>query len=389
MELTVLDLVIAVFAVGAASAGYRLGFLARSAGWAGLLAGLSLAALAVEPVVSWVGATDPVVSLLVAATTILALATVGQGIGLLIGGLVRHRLPRGGARTLDRVGGAVAGVVGVLIAIWLLLPALGVVPGAVAAAARSSSIVDLVEATAPEPPQALRDLGRRIDQTDFPDVFTGMRRAPEVSPPPDQIPLDPQVVQRVRRSALNVETQGCGRASEGSGFVAAPEIVVTNAHVVAGAEQIRVLRDDGDRLPARLVNFDPGRDLAVLRVPGLDRPPLPLAETTTGATGAVFGHPGGQDQLRIAPAAVADVIDAVGRDIYARSTVRRRVAVLSADLERGDSGGAFVTQGGRVAGVAFAIAPDRSGTAYALATSELRAALSADNTGAVSSGPCT
>lgn len=390
MGLTLLDLIIAAFALGAASAGYQLGFVARSAGWVGALGGLFIAAFAVEPVVAWIGATDPLTSLIVAIITILALTTAGQGIGLTVGHLVRRRLPRTGpTRVLDRVGGAVAGVVGVLITIWLLLPALGVVPGDIAAAARNSVVVAAVETAAPDPPQALRDLGRRIDQTDFPEVFTGMRPAPEVRPPPTEIPLASQVVDQVRPSVLNVEAEGCGRIQEGSGFVAAPEVIVTNAHVVAGSVQVNVLRNDGQRLPAILVNFDPGRDLAVLRVPGIQRRPLPLTSTTPGATGAVFGHPLGQDQLRIAPARVAEVVDAVGRDIYGRSRVRRSVAVLSADLERGDSGAALVTGDGLVSGVAFAIAPDRPGTAYALTTSELRSALGAENTTAVSSGPCT
>lgn len=389
MEPTALDLLIALFAVSAAAAGYRLGFVARAAAWAGVLAGLFVAALVVEPVVARVDASDPVLSLLVAATTILVLALLGQGVGLTIGSAVRRRFPRRGpARALDRAGGAVAGVVGVLITIWFLLPALGVVPGDIAAAARNSVVVDLVESAAPRPPQALRDLGRRIDETDFPEVFIGMRPAPEVSPPPEQIPLAPSIVERVAPSTVNVETAGCGATQDGSGFVAAPELVVTNAHVVAGADQIRVLRDDGERLLATLVGFDPGRDLAVLRVPGIDRQPLPLADTSVGAMGAVFGHPLGQDQLRVAPAGVAEVVDAVGRDIYGRSEVRRRVAVLSADLAPGDSGGALITGDGQVSGVAFAIAPDRRGTAFALATSELRAALSADVTGAVDSGPC-
>ena len=389
MSITVLDLVIGAFAVGAASAGYRLGFLARSASWVGALGGLWVAAFTVEPVVAWVGATQPVVSLLVAAATILGFAVIGQAIGFSVGLVFRRRLARErGARLLDGIGGAVAGIVGVLITIWLLLPVLGVVPGDVAAAARNSVVVDVVESAAPDPPQALRDLGRRVDETDFPEVFTGMRPAPEVSPPPSQIPLAPQVVARVRRSAVNIEAPGCGGFKEGSGFVAAPEIVVTNAHVVAGTDDIEVLRNDGQRLAATLVNFDPGRDLAVLRVPGLERAPLPLISTASGATGAVFGHPGGQDELRVAPAAVADVVDAVGRDIYGRSRVRRRVAVISSDLEPGDSGAALVTGSGQVSGVAFAIAPDRPGTAYALATSELRTALGAENTTAVDSGPC-
>lgn len=389
MSFTILDLVIGAFAVGAASAGYRLGFFARSASWVGALVGLWVAAYTVEPVVAWVGATQAFVSLLLAAATILGLAMIGQAIGFSVGLVFRRRLARDrSTRLLDGIGGAVAGIVGVLVTIWLLLPVLGIVPGDVAAAARNSVVVDVVESAAPDPPQALRDLGRRVDETNFPEVFTAMRPAPEVSPPPSQIPLAPPVVERVRRSAVNVEAPGCGGFQEGSGFVAAPEIVVTNAHVVAGTDDIEVLRNDGQRLAATLVNFDPGRDLAVLRVPGLERAPLPLTTTASDATGAVFGHPGGQDALRVAPAAVADVIDAVGRDIYGRSQVRRRVAVISSDLEPGDSGAALVTGSGQVSGVAFAIAPDRPGTAYALATSELRAALGAENTTAVDSGPC-
>lgn len=389
MSFTLLDVVIAFFALGAASAGFRLGFLARSAGWVGVLAGLSVAAFAVEPVVAWVGATEPIVSVLVAAGTILAFVFVGQATGLSVGHLFRRRVARQrSARLVDSIGGAVAGVFGVLIIIWLLLPGLAVVPGDVAAAVRNSAVVDAVEGAAPEPPQALRDLGRRIDQTDFPEVFAGMRPAPELSPAPSEIPLRPHVVDQVRPSVVNVETEGCGGIQEGSGFVVAQDVVVTNAHVVAGSEVIEVLRNDGKRLRATLVNFDPRRDLAVLRVPGIQRRPLPLTKTASGATGAVFGHPGGQDALRIAPARISDVIDAVGRDIYGRSRVRRRVAVVASDLEPGDSGAALVTGDGHVSGVAFAIAPDQPGTAYALATSELRAVLAEDNTGAIPSGSC-
>jgi S1-C subfamily serine protease len=391
VQLTLLDVVILVLAVGAAVGGYRLGFLARSGAWIGVLGGLVVATVVVEPAVAWVGATDPVVSLLVAVTSIIVLVFLGQAIGLLIGRRLRRSLPRHGpSRTVDRAGGAVAGVIGVLIAIWLLLPALGIVPGDVAAAARNSFVVGFVETAAPEPPQALRDLGRRIDDTDFPEVFVGMRPAPEMSPPPAQIPLDPAVVARVGRSTVNVEAVGCGGFQEGSGFVVAPGLVATNAHVVAGSEpgSVELLRNDGTRISATLVTFDPRRDLALLEAPGIDRPPLPLTDTAAGATGAVFGHPLGQDPLRVSPAQVGEVMQAVGRDIYGRSRVERRVAILSSDLERGDSGAALVTGPGEVSGVAFAIAPDRPQVAYALGTSELRAVLAVPRAGPVSSGPC-
>jgi S1-C subfamily serine protease len=148
--------------------------------------------------------------------------------------------------------------------------------------------------------------------------------------------------------------------------------------VVAGepAGQTFVRRDvDGRTLAAVVEVFDPNRDLAVLRVPGLNLPGLGLATGSAGQTGAVFGHPGGVDNLVIAPAGVFQEVTAQGRDLYDTHTTRRDVFILAAYLHPGDSGGALVNPSGMVIGVAFAIAPDRSDTAYALTSSEVQGVL--------------
>jgi S1-C subfamily serine protease len=64
------------------------------------------------------------------------------------------------------------------------------------------------------------------------------------------------------------------------------------------------------------------------------------------------------------------------------------VFILASDLAPGDSGGGLVNPAGAVVGVAFAIAPDRPGTAYALTSDELRPVLATGGTGAVNTGPC-
>ncbi|HEX7165495.1 MAG TPA: serine protease, partial [Acidimicrobiales bacterium] len=110
--------------------------------------------------------------------------------------------------------------------------------------------------------------------------------------------------------------------------------------------------------------------LAVLRVDKLGLPALTRANGKVGQNGAVFGHPGGQAAVRPAPARISDEVTATGEDIYGSSTIRQ-VYVLSSALQPGDSGGPLVDAQGRVVGVAFAIAPDRPGTAYALTSSEL------------------
>ncbi len=169
---------------------------------------------------------------------------------------------------------------------------------------------------------------------------------------------------------VKVEGIACRRIQDGTGWVVADDLVVTNAHVVAGERSSEIQRDDDRQLAAAVVAFDPERDLALLHVKGLDRPALPMAAAARGQTGGVFGHPGGEP-LRIAPFSVARQIDATGRDIYDGASTRRQVLELAAGLRPGDSGSALIDPGGEVIGIAFAISTDQAGVAYALATSEL------------------
>jgi S1-C subfamily serine protease len=170
--------------------------------------------------------------------------------------------------------------------------------------------------------------------------------------------------------------------------VVGEDLVVTNAHVVSGERETEVIRDDGSRADATVVAFDPDRDLAVLRVPGLERDPLAVTPSTDGATGGVYGHPGG-GPLRVAPFAVSRRITAVGRDIYGTGVTSRDVLELRSSLRPGDSGSPLVDARGDVVGVAFAIAPDRADVAYALATPELEAMLQGDLLRATDTGGCT
>jgi S1-C subfamily serine protease len=204
---------------------------------------------------------------------------------------------------------------------------------------------------------------------------------------PAEIPVAAAVVAKAVQSTVNVEADGCGGRHEGSGFAVGEDLVATNAHVVAGAERIRSRRPDGRLLRTTIVLFDPARDLALLSVPGLGQSPLPIGEADEGTAGAVLGYPGGQDTVRVAPAIVRQEAPTTGRDIYNRNRTQRQVLYLASSLRPGDSGGALIDTDGRVVGVAFAIAPDRPGTAYALDDSELRAALAAPRT-PDAGGPC-
>ena len=386
--MNVLDLLLLLFAASAATGGYRLGFVARASSWLGLALGVTLGALLLPEVLPRLEGASDVTIALVAVGTLVGTALIGQAMGLFLGARLHAELPEGAARRTDQVAGGVFGVVGVLVALWILLPTLAHVPGWTAEQARSSRIAREVSDIFPNPPDTLEALRNIVGDDPFPEVFDAMRPAPDVGASPGDSGLSADMITSVTRSTVKVEGEACDRIQEGSGFFVTPQLVVTNAHVVAGEDDTEVELADGDTVDATVVAFDPQRDLAVLRIAdNLGIAPLPLRDAEQGDTGGVFGHPGG-GPLEISPFRVSDQIPAVGRNIYDQGQTRREVLVLASELRPGDSGSALVDPEGRVVGVAFAVAPDKPGVAYALAIEELEAVLNGDLSRPRDTGGC-
>ena len=386
----VLDLVIVALAAAAAVGGYRIGFLGRVTSWIGLALGFYLAVRFLPTVVVDMASSSPGAQLTVAILLLVGGAMAGQAVGLLAGSRLHGALPPGPIRMADRWVGSVMGVVGVVAVLWLLIPSVSSVSGWPARVTTGSGIARWVSRDLPPPPDALQVLRRLIGQ-DAPQVFSELHPGGAIGPPPAVSGISQAVENLVAASTVKVEGQACDRIYEGSGFAVATDLVVTNAHVVAGeaSGDTQVLLPDGSTKNATVVMFDPNRDLALLHVRDLGESPLAIAVARIGQTGAVFGHPEGQDALAATPARVAQEETAVGRDLYDSHTTRRDVLVLASALAHGDSGGALVGSDGSVIGVAFAISANQQGTSYALATSELKAALAEPRTASgTSTGPC-
>jgi S1-C subfamily serine protease len=381
-----LDVLILVGVVGAAVGGFRLGFVARSTSWAGMAVGLVIAAIALPRVLERFHGGDEQL-LLLALVVLFAGAFLGQMVGLVIGRQLSMGIETGKGQAFDRGAGAIAGMIGVFVLLWLLLPTAASVPGWPARQARTSSLAGWVHDTLPEAPDAFLALRQLVGDDRFPEVFDALTPAPEVGPPPAETGISAEVSARIVPSTVKVEGEACGRIQDGTGFVVGEELVVTNAHVVAGEDRTEVERSDGSRVGATVVAFDARRDLAVLRVPGLDRPPLAVAGAGRGDVGGVYGHPGG-GPLEISPYEIAQEVQARGTDIYDRERTERSVYFLATELAPGDSGSALINADGDVVGVAFAIAPDQPGVGYALTDDELRAVLAADLGAEVDTGPC-
>jgi S1-C subfamily serine protease len=212
--------------------------------------------------------------------------------------------------------------------------------------------------------------------------------SPDVAAPDSKIARDPQV-RAASGSVVRVLGTACGLGVEGSGWVAAPGLVVTNAHVVAGESDTTVTpAGASSSLDATPVHYDPANDLALLRVNGLDDAPISFApDVRSGTTGAVLGYPE-NGPLTITPARVGATGPVITQDSYGRGPVTRQLTALRGDVRSGNSGGPLVDGNGRVLGTVFAATTQGKPGGYAVPNGVVAGALS-DSTGAVSTGPCT
>jgi S1-C subfamily serine protease len=243
-------------------------------------------------------------------------------------------------------------------------------------------------------PSRLRDAARTAE----PHVSAATTEHIVTTAAPAITPLGPEVTAAVLRDAASVvrilgDAPACGRTQEGSGFVVAPHRVMTNAHVVAGVRRPTVQVDGrGPRLPGRVVLFDPTLDVAILDVPDLAAPPLPLATAAqppgTGAEAAGYPQNG---PFRLAPAVVRSTIDDV---TPARGTVgpsTQQVYQLAALIRPGNSGGPLITPTGQVIGVVFARSTQNRYVGYALTADQVAFAVTAASSLSqrVSTGRCS
>ncbi|HEX3947004.1 MAG TPA: MarP family serine protease, partial [Acidimicrobiales bacterium] len=258
-------------------------------------------------------------------------------------------------------------------------------------AIQGSDVIKVVDDVMPPPPGLFNHLQTFLNESGFPPVFADI--APPTATPvatPSGSEAD-RIGAAAEGSTVKVLGEACGYLQEGSGFVVAPGLVVTNAHVVAGETATEIVVDDLT-YPATPVLFDPKFDLAVLRTRAPLGPPLALDpdEAGRGTQGAVLGYPE-NGSLVVGPAGVASSLTAQGRDIYNQGSVVRTVYQLDADVQPGNSGGPVVGADGTVIGVVFSRSTVDADVGYALASPAVLARVqqAESRSGPVSAGACT
>lgn len=394
MDGDLLDVVLAVAAVLFAFSGYRQGFVVGVLSFVGFLGGGVLGAR-LAPAAASSSLLDSLPRAAVGLMVVFLLASVGQVLATVIGGALRRRLTWKRARSVDAAAGAVISVVSLLLVSWLVGRAVADSPYSSAASqVRRSIIIGAVDDVVPDSGRRLfSSLRNLVDERGFPEVFSDLRpsQVRDVQPPDPALAGNP-VVAKVRSSVLKVTgvAPSCSRKLEGTGFVYARERVMTNAHVVAGVTEPRV--QVGDRsLAARVVLFDPRRDVAVLAVPGLTQPALPFVPEPAkdGADAIVLGYPL-DGPFRPDAARVVRRQMARGADLYDDGPVTREIYTVQGQVRQGNSGGPLITPAGAVLGVVFAAAADDDTVGYVLTAAEVSADARAgrEATMRVSTGRC-
>jgi len=361
-----IDIFILLFLTLAVIEGLRIGFLAQVFGIVGFFVTLFLAGWLFPHLLP---IHDQTVRTIVNAGLVL-LAAIFAGMGGSNLGQNMHwsfRFGRlSGSRKLETVEtilGSLPAIAAGLTLIWLLGVAVGRMPFVGFSNSVSDSIViQLLTRSLPPVPAVFAEFDRQVNPNAEPYVFTQSKPEPSFDYSTEDVQL---AGGEAAASVVRITSFSCGGITGGSGFVAGKDLVVTNAHVIAGSK-LPVIKYRGSSYEGVPVYFDPNIDLAILRVEKLKAPLLLLAanDVVQNSTVAVLGYPGGN--YRAAPGIVRDTFAVNARSIYDQGAFGRGVYVVQTSIAPGSSGGPVVLENGQVAGVIFSESTDVSDTAYAL-----------------------
>ncbi|MFD0684087.1 MarP family serine protease [Actinomadura fibrosa] len=371
-----LDLILLVLVVLFGVSGYRQGFIVSLLSFVGFVGG-GVVGVLIAPPIAEAAVNGAAQQALLAIVIAFLSATLGQLIASSLGAVLRNRVTGMNARTADAVGGTFVSALSLLIVAWFfgnLVANSEFKP--VRTQVKGSSIIKGIDDVMPSQAQTwFTSFQGFVKSSEFPQVFNGLGGESVVQvPPPDDSILSTDALRAARRSIVKVVSTApqCQRRIEGTGFVFAPEHIMTNAHVVAGAQGAStVASTTGSTNRGRVVLYDPKRDVAILYVPGLEAPPLKFVGSARVRDDAIIAGFPKNRPFRTGAARIRARQTARGPDIYHSGQVSREIYAIRGLVEPGNSGGPLLSKDGRVYGVIFAAALDTPSTGYALTAEEV------------------
>jgi S1-C subfamily serine protease len=377
----VLDWAILAFTFALALWGYRQGLIVGALTLVGFAAGAFVGSR-VGPLLLNKGADSPYAPLCGALGALLAGALTAVALESFALGLRERLVRKPFMQQVDGAGGAALiasvalGLAWVFGAVLLHAPSTARLRADIQQSVILRSLNDVLPPTGP--------LLNALDRVDPAPTVLGP--AAPVAPPDSAIASDSDVL-HAGDSVVRVLSTACGLGIEGSGWAVAPEIVVTNAHVIAGSDDTTVTTQSGAQLDATPVYYEPRLDLALLRV-GAALPALSISdERREGEDAAVLGYPENGPYV-LSPARIGETRTTISEDSYGNGPVERTITALSGEVRSGNSGGPLVDGSGRVIGTVFAATTSGPKGGFAIPAEQVREALQ-HTAEEVGTGACT
>ena len=378
--MTTVDWIAVAVIATAALVGLRRGLIGGLLGLAGIAVGAYIGAKLAPELLS--GSESPYTPL-VALGGAAVLVILFQSIASMAGSAIRTSLfvlPP--LRWLDSLGGLVLGAVAGAAIVWVLGAVALHLPGQRDLREQVQQSRILGEINARVPPSRLLDAIERVDP------FLAIQGPEANVAPPDPALLASPAVRDARSRVFRITGSACGLGISGSGWAAAPNLVVTNAHVVAGMKDPRVDLRDGDYHDADVVAFNVHDDIAVLRVAGLGAVPLETATPVEGQSVAILGYPE-NGPFTATPGRIGETRVVLAEDAHGRGPVNRKITTLRGRVRHGNSGGPAVDNRGRVRTTVFAARVGADNQGYGVPTDIVQSTLAeAREAASVSTGPC-
>jgi S1-C subfamily serine protease len=378
---TVLDWAILAFTIALALWGYRQGLIVGAL----TLIGFGIGAFAgsrVAPLLLTKGSHSPYAPLCAALGALLVGALMAVTVESFALGLREKLVSRPYLLAADGAGGAALiasvalGLAWVFGAVLLHAPSTTQLRADIQQSLILRSLNDVLPPSGP--------LLNALDRVDPAPTVLGP--AAPVARPNQKIASDPDVL-HAGDSVVRVLSTACGLGIEGSGWAAAPGVVATNAHVVAGADDTTVTTQDGAELDATAIYYEPRQDLALLRI-GAALPVLPISDKRrVGEDAAVLGYPE-NGPYALSPARLGETRATISEDSYGSGPVERTITAMSGTVRSGNSGGPLVDPRGEVVGTVFAATTSGPAGGFAIPAEQVREALG-HTAGEVDTGPCT
>ena len=362
--MNVLDLFIVLFVVFLVWRGSRTGFLAGALSLMGVVLGAALGSRVVPALLEGDG--DLIFGSVITLASIVAFAVLGDILARAASGFLQEKIEGATSEALDRAGGALLGVALSLTLVWVAATfALGTpLLSSLHPTMQESTVLGALNRAMPS-----TLLTQAVSRLDPIPSFRGPKA--DVADPNQEIAGDAEVLAATSR-VVRVTGVACGYGIEGSGWVAAPDLVVTNAHVVAGETSTQIQPEgNGLPLPARVMAFDEKNDIAVLRVDNLRLAPLRLTEPRASEPVALLGFPE-NGPFDIRAGRVGETTRVISNDAYNRGPVERTVTSFKGFVRPGNSGGPAVNEDGEVVATVFASRADSDDAGYGIPSSLVR-----------------